>query len=746
MSSVVDTTAPKLSSLEIPTVIDLYSGMAKLTIAGMVSDDSSGVKNVQIRFDRTLTYSYSLNGKPTEQYNFLQNSGIIDSWSDGYSSATWGIADTNPSGRYNVTEVLVSDFQGNTSTYSASELSKMGINTSINFINSTEDTTAPQLESLTIPTEIDLSLGAGELTISGTASDNYSGIKHVQIIFDKDLVYSYSLNGNPTEKYNFLLNSGISDSWADGSSSQTWAVAGTNPPGPYNITEVIIKDFQGNTKSYSASELAKIGVNTSINFINSVTDSTSPQLKSLTIPTVVDLSSGMGTLTIAGTASDDRSGIKHIQVIFDKTISYSYSIDGIPTEKYNFLLNSGVGDSWADGSSVQTWGIAGSNPSGIYKITSIVIQDFQGNARSYSPSELADLGINTTVLMVSSKSVLTSGDDSFVGGHFADWVVGGNGRDIIKGMAGDDLLDGGNGDDVLDGGSGSDTMIGGMGNDTYYVDWFSDKVVETSANGGVDTVISSISRTLGDFQENLILTGTASIYGNGNSLDNTLTGNDGNNVLNGGAGSDTMIGGLGNDTYYVDWFSDKVIETSANGGIDTIISSINRTLGDYQENLILTGTASIYGNGNGLANVLTGNSGNNVLNGGSGNDTISGGGGNDRLIGGLGKDVLTGGAGKDVFVYNSTVESGLTMSNRDVISDFQRGSDKIDLSKLDANTATIANDAFHTIFNGAANFTAAGQLKFDGGILYGNTNSDSSPEFAIQITGVTSMELSDFVL
>ncbi|AGN82891.1 hypothetical protein L483_20685 [Pseudomonas putida H8234] len=348
--------------------------------------------------------------------------------------------------------------------------------------------------------------------------------------------------------------------------------------------------------------------------------------------------------------------------------------------------------------------------------------------------------------MVSSKSVLTSGDDSFVGGHFADWVVGGNGRDIIKGMAGDDLLDGGNGDDVLDGGSGSDTMIGGMGNDTYYVDWFSDKVVETSANGGVDTVISSISRTLGDFQENLILTGTASIYGNGNSLDNTLTGNDGNNVLNGGAGSDTMIGGLGNDTYYVDWFSDKVIETSANGGIDTIISSINRTLGDYQENLILTGTASIYGNGNGLANVLTGNSGNNVLNGGSGNDTISGGGGNDRLIGGLGKDVLTGGAGKDVFVYNSTVESGLTMSNRDVISDFQRGSDKIDLSKLDANTATIANDAFHTIFNGAANFTAAGQLKFDGGILYGNTNSDSSPEFAIQITGVTSMELSDFVL
>ncbi|MGA4452998.1 calcium-binding protein [Pseudomonas fortuita] len=746
MSSVVDTIAPKLTSLKIPTLIDLSSGMTGLTVTGMASDDNSGIKNVLIRFDRTLTYSHSLNGKPTEQYSFLLNSGITDSWSDGYSSQTWAIADTNPSGSYNITEVLVSDFQGNTSSYSASELSKMGINTSISFINSTPDTTPPQLKSLIIPKKVDLSSGTGELTISGTASDNYSGIKNVQIIFDKDLVYSHSLNGSPTQKYNFLLNPGISDSWSDGSSSQTWAIAGSNQSGTYNITEVLITDFQGNTKSYLASDLARIGVNTSIDLVNSAGDSTPPQLKSLNIPTVVDLSPGMGELTISGTASDDNSGIKHIQILFDKTLSYSHSLDGSPTQQYNYLLNPGISDSWADGASAQTWGIAGTNASGIYKITGIVIQDFQGNTRSYSPGELADLGVNTTILMVSSKSVLTSGDDSFIGGRFSDWIVGGDGKDVIKGMAGDDLLDGGNGDDILDGGSGADTMIGGLGNDTYYVDWFNDKVIETSANGGIDTVISSISRTLGDFQENLILTGTASIYGSGNNLDNTLTGNDGNNVLNGGAGSDTMIGGLGNDTYYVDWFSDKVIETSANGGIDTIISSINRTLGDYQENLILTGTASIYGNGNGLANVLTGNSGNNVLNGGSGNDTISGGGGNDRLIGGLGKDVLTGGAGKDVFVYNSTVESGLTMSNRDVISDFQRGSDKIDLSKLDANTATIANDAFHTIFNGAANFTAAGQLKFDGGILYGNTNSDSNPEFAIQITGVTSMALSDFVL
>ncbi len=299
---------------------------------------------------------------------------------------------------------------------------------------------------------------------------------------------------------------------------------------------------------------------------------------------------------------------------------------------------------------------------------------------------------------------------------------------------------------VLNGSIGADTMVGGLGNDTYYVDSAADVVSETSSTGGVDTVIASVNRLLGNYQENLVLSGAAAINGTGNSLANTLTGNSAANVLNGSIGADTMVGGLGNDTYYVDSAADVVSETSSTGGVDTVIASVNRLLGNYQENLVLSGASAINGTGNSLVNTLTGNSAANVLDGGVGNDMLSGGVGNDRLVGGAGKDVLTGGVGNDIFDFNAFSETGLTSTSWDVISDFVRGSDKIDLSTLDANTATTGNDSFREIIGNTSAFTSAGQLKVANGVLYGNTDADNTAEFAIQLIGVTSLATLDFTL
>ncbi|HVZ00519.1 MAG TPA: hypothetical protein VHA35_13510, partial [Dongiaceae bacterium] len=138
---------------------------------------------------------------------------------------------------------------------------------------------------------------------------------------------------------------------------------------------------------------------------------------------------------------------------------------------------------------------------------------------------------------------------------------------------------GGAGDDTLNGGAGNDSMGGGAGNDTYYVDSAADQVIETlslKSGGGVDTVLSSITFTLGANVDNLTLTGTGAINGTGNALDNTIVGNSGANVLSGGDGNDSVSGGKG-DTLKGDGGNDQLhvqaagfVSADGGAGIDQV--------------------------------------------------------------------------------------------------------------------------------------------------------------------------------
>ncbi len=241
--------------------------------------------------------------------------------------------------------------------------------------------------------------------------------------------------------------------------------------------------------------------------------------------------------------------------------------------------------------------------------------------------------------------------------------------------------------------------------------------------------------------ENLTLTGTAAISGTGNTLNNVITGNSGANTLNGGSGADTLAGGIGNDTYVVDNVGDVVTEGS-NAGTDLVQSSVSYTLALNIENLSLTGSSAISGTGNDLGNLLIGNSAANLLVAGGGNDSLDGGSGNDSLTGGLGTDTLTGGAGSDRFVYTVIGESAVGVAVRDIINDFVSGTDNLDLSAIDANTAINGNQAFSPISAGNT-FTAAGQLRYHyetvGGQAYtiveGNVDTNLAADFQVALVG-----------
>jgi Ca2+-binding RTX toxin-like protein len=136
------------------------------------------------------------------------------------------------------------------------------------------------------------------------------------------------------------------------------------------------------------------------------------------------------------------------------------------------------------------------------------------------------------------RFALSAGHDRFIGSAAAV-------NETVSGGAGADYLNGGAGNDWLDGGVGADIMIGGTGNDVFVFGSVADKAIESSG-GGIDTIVSSISMTLGANIENLELAGSAR-NGNGNGLANIIVGNAAANKLKGAAGNDHLDGGKGND-------------------------------------------------------------------------------------------------------------------------------------------------------------------------------------------------------
>ncbi|PPD51309.1 MAG: hypothetical protein CTY16_00060 [Methylobacter sp.] len=467
------------------------------------------------------------------------------------------------------------------------------------------------------------------------------------------------------------------------------------------------------------------------------------------------LASATGSYTIKGGAGDDliKSGVGN---------------DSINGGNGNDILNGGAGNDTLKGGSGKDMLDGGSG-----------IDSMSGGAGS----DRYDVDNANDTVHETDTNTSTGGSD-MVRSYLIAYSLPTHveiGRVMLTGVANlsgnglNNALHAGAGNNVLDGGAGNDTVGYTYGATSAVTVNLAVTVAQATGGSGSDRLVGI---------ENLI----------GSNYNDTLIGNTGANGLNGGRGADTLIGGNGSDRYSVDNINDVVTETNATastGGIDLVNSSLSAySLGANVENgrVVSTGIASL--SGNSLNNLLYAGAGNNILDGGSGSDTVSyiyassaitvslavtaaqatGGSGSDKLVsieklvgsnygdtlignaganvlkGAGGADTLTGGGGKDSFDFNALSEMGILGNTRDVITDFVRGQDKIDLSTLDANTATIANDAFTGFIANGASFTLAGQLMMSNGVLYGNTDADNTAEFAIQLTGITTLATSDMVL
>jgi Ca2+-binding RTX toxin-like protein len=304
------------------------------------------------------------------------------------------------------------------------------------------------------------------------------------------------------------------------------------------------------------------------------------------------------------------------------------------------------------------------------------------NDRTAKVIEAFDGGIDTIRASVSYilpddvENLHLVGNDGWNGAKGNDLpniIVGNGGGNVITGLGGNDILTGGAGPDtfVFSRGDGSDIITdfeAGQGRgdivrlDDYGFSAFAE-VQDAMTQVGADTHLALSSfetlvlrdRQVADFAGDDFLLpdvppeSQAWIRANiGTEGADHMLGSASNERFEGKGEADIYAGGIGDDTYLIDNDKQQITER-AREGIDTVEAFISYALPEHAENLTLLRAGT--GEGNSVANRLTGSGEGDVLNGKDGDD------------------YLVGGAGGDVFVF----EEG---NGSDTVVDFRPGSEQ----------------------------------------------------------------------
>lgn len=367
-----------------------------------------------------------------------------------------------------------------------------------------------------------------------------------------------------------------------------------------------------------------------------------------------------------------------------------------------------------------------------------------------------------------------TGFENVVGSDYNDSITGSSVANVIEGGAGDDVMDGGGGNDTFRIGlnSGIDALIGGSGTDTVL---FTEDhaVLALSSLATVElfnaTGITNATITGNDLNNTLnfgsaTLTNIAGIFGLAGN--DTITGSAGADIITGGDGNDTLNAGNGDDTLRYDDADEGFDAVNGGAGTDTIeattsgvtigLSSITgiEAINGYGDTIILGSTAANTLNFstvtlNGIS-AIDGGGGNDTITGSTGYDYIKGDAGADRLSGYLGYDMLEGGAGNDIFDFNTVADSDAT-NGQDVILDFVKGQDKVDVTTIDANTA-LAGDQNFSFLGNAAFAGVAGQLRYQNDFgdgythVFADVDGDTVADLHIMLLGTYTLAAGDFVL
>jgi Ca2+-binding RTX toxin-like protein len=414
-------------------------------------------------------------------------------------------------------------------------------------------------------------------------------------------------------------------------------------------------------------------------------------------------------------------------------------------------------------------------------------QSLRGN--SLDNSVWSWKGNDTLDLSDGGKDAASSGpgnDVVYFGAAFGpgDSANGGEGRDalVLQGnvtlVLGNYQLDG---FEAISLQSGANAKFGDTDNNFYDFDI---TMADGNVTAGQQLIVNAQSLRAGEdftFDGSAETDGKFLVYG-GHGVDD-LTGGDGVDIfffegrrwgaedrVDGRAGRDALVISGGDGLTHIEFGADSLTniesisvnnryatDPSQKPSYELVLHDGNVTPGGT---LVVNGS-SIAGagqfvsvDGRGVqsgALILFGGGGQDALFGGGGHDTLTGGDGADTLLGGGGADALSGGAGADTFRYDSASDSMPGLS--DLIGDFQTGTDRIDLGRIDANSHAAGDQVFTWIGSGAfagGGAASAGELRLietDGyQRIEGDTDGDGNADFVILFqTGTEPLVQGDFL-
>ena len=281
-----------------------------------------------------------------------------------------------------------------------------------------------------------------------------------------------------------------------------------------------------------------------------------------------------------------------------------------------------------------------------------------------------------------------------------DFLEGSYGNEALDGKGGNDFIWGGDGDDQLFNESGKDILIGGPGNDKYLVTSLDTIIVESSDNGGNDTVFvipGESDYSIPNNVETLVIQNPITSP----TSKSWFTGSDEDDVLSIEISANANIGlrgGLLDDTYRLSSLGSNIlIEEDAGilSGDDWIYFDPTKdqekideyTLPANIENIQISDLAeemTLIGNED--DNSILGNSSSNSLLGGDGKDYLHGGGGaSNHLEGGLHDDTY------EITSNNSTIveKSELYSGDDWIIVNFSGSEQNPEIYKIEENVENL---------------------------------------------------------